>query len=84
MCDREVGPSAGSYAQEWGPALHTEQQRQKHRQRERQAPLREADVGLDPGTPGLCPGPKAGTQLLSHPGVPYLLSFKNFCYMLSF
>ena len=28
------------------------------------------DVGLDPGTPGLCPGPKAGTKPLSHPGIP--------------
>ena len=25
---------------------------------------------LDPRTPGSCPGPKAGAQLLSHPGVP--------------
>ena len=28
-------------------------------------------MGLDPGTPGSCPGPKAGAQLLSHPGVPW-------------
>ena len=27
-------------------------------------------MGLDPGTPGLCPGPKADAQPLSHPGVP--------------
>ena len=47
---------------------HTE--RQRHRQREKQAPRREPDVGLDPGTPGSCPGPKAGTKLLSHPGIP--------------
>ena len=25
------------------------------------APCQEPDVGLDPGTPGSCPGPKAGT-----------------------
>ena len=27
-------------------------ERQKYRQREKQAPLREPDVGLDPGSPG--------------------------------
>ena len=48
----------------------TERKRQRHRQRENQAPCREPDVGLDPGTPGSCPGPKAGAKLLSHPGVP--------------
>ena len=26
---------------------------------EKQAPCRETDVGLDPGSPGSCPGPKA-------------------------
>ena len=35
-----------------------ERERQRHRQREKQAPCREPDVGLDPGTPGSCPGPK--------------------------
>ena len=38
--------------------------------REKQAPCREPDVGLDPRAPGSCPGPKAGTQPLSQPGVP--------------
>ena len=33
--------------------------RQRHRQREKQAPCRELDVGLDPGTPGSRPEPKA-------------------------
>ena len=47
---------------------HTE--RQRHMQREKQAPRREPDVGLDPRTPGSCPGPKAGAKLLSHPGIP--------------
>ena len=28
-------------------------------------------MGLDPGTLGSRPGPKADAQLLSHPGVPY-------------
>ena len=32
--------------------MHREWQR--HRQREKQAPCREPDVGLDPGTPGSC------------------------------
>ena len=49
---------------------HTERERQRHRQREKQAPWREPDVGLDPGTPGSCPGPKAGAKPLSHPGIP--------------
>ena len=53
---------------------HTE--RQRHRQREKQDPYREPDVGLDPGTPGS--GLKAGTKLLSHPGVPERLNFGVF------
>ena len=32
---------------------------QRHKQREKQAPCREPDVGLDPRTLGLCPGLKA-------------------------
>ena len=48
-------------------------ERQRHRQKEKQAPCREPDVGLDPGTLGSRPEPKADTQLLSHPGVPLLL-----------
>ena len=39
-------------------------------QREKQAPCREPDVGLDPRTPGLGSGPKAGAKPLSHPGIP--------------
>ena len=30
----------------------------------------EPDVGLDPGSPGSRPGPKAGAKLLRHPGIP--------------
>ena len=30
----------------------------------------EPDVGLDPGSPGSRPGPKAGAKPLSHPGIP--------------
>ena len=36
---------------------------------------REPDVGLDPRTPGSRPGVKAGTKLLSHPGIPTLYTF---------
>ena len=31
---------------------------------------REPDVGFDPGSPGSCPGPKAGAKPLSQPGIP--------------
>ena len=47
-----------------------DRERQRHRQKEKQAPCRESDVGPDPGIPGSHPGPKAGAKLLSHPGVP--------------
>ena len=40
------------------------------RQREKQVPFREPDVGFDPGTLGSHPELKADAQLLSHPGVP--------------
>ena len=45
-------------------------ERQGHRQREKQAPRTEPDVGLDPGTSGSCPEPKADAQPLSHPSSP--------------
>ena len=34
-------------------------------------------MGLDPGTPGSRPEPKADTQVLSHPGVPEPSSLKH-------
>ena len=49
----------------------THRKRQRHRQREKQAPCGEPDVGLDPRTLGSCPEPKADAQPLSHPGVPH-------------
>ena len=52
-----------------------ERERQRHREREKQAPWREPNVGLDPGTPGSCPGPKAGAKPLSHPGIPTVRLF---------
>ena len=47
-----------------------ETERQIHRQREKQAPCREPDVGFDPRPPGSCPEPKAGAKPLHHPGIP--------------
>ena len=55
----------------------TQRERQKHRQREKQAPCGEPDAGLDPGTLGSHPEPKAGTQPLSHPGAPVCHSFNS-------
>ena len=34
---------------------------------------RKPDVGFDPGSPRLCPGPKAGAKPLSHSGIPLIL-----------
>ena len=51
-------------------------EREREREAETQAEgeagsmLREPDVGFDPGSPGLHPGPKAGAKLLRHPGIP--------------
>ena len=47
-----------------------EREGERDRRREKQAPCREPDVGLDPGTPRSRPGPKAGAKPLSHPGIP--------------
>ena len=55
-----------------------ERERQRHRRRKKQAPCLEPNTGLDPGTPGLRPGPKAGAKPLSHPGIPD----KLFCHIL--
>ena len=52
-------------------------ERQRPRQKEKQAPCREPDVGLDPRTPGLRPEPRADAQPLSHPGVPVDHFFKK-------
>ena len=45
---------------------HTHRERQRHRQRDKQAPCGEPDAGLDPRTPGSQPEPKVDTQPLSH------------------
>ena len=43
---------------------------QRHRQREKQVPCQQPDVGLDPWTLGSRPRLKAGAKPLSHPGIP--------------
>ena len=40
------------------------------RQKETQAPHREPDAGLNPGSPGSHPGLKADAQPLSHAAAP--------------
>ena len=47
----------------------------RERQREKQAPCKEPDVGLDPRTPGSHLGSKAGAKPLSHPGIPPVNAF---------
>ena len=55
---------------------HTQREIEVETQAEKkQAPCREPDVGLHPGTPGPCPGPKAGAKSLSHPGCPKICFF---------
>ena len=45
---------------------------EREAERGKQAPCREPDMGLAPGSPGSHPRPKAGAKPLSHPGVPRL------------
>ena len=55
---------------------HTEREREREREVETQVEgeagsmNREPNVGLDPGSPGSRPGPKAGAKPLRHPGIP--------------
>ena len=58
----------------------TEKEAETHRQREKQAPYRKPNVGLDTGTPGSHPEPKADAQPLSHPDVPYINILKLYIY----
>ena len=50
----------------------TEREREAETQAEGEAGSmhREPDVGFDSGSPGSCPGPKAGAKPLRHPGIP--------------
>ena len=52
----------------------THRKRQRHRQREKQAPCKKPDVGLHPNTPGSCPEPNADAQPLSHPDITPVVS----------
>ena len=66
----------------WETERKRDRQRQRHRQREKQAPCREPDMGLNPRSPGSCPGPKAGAKPLRHPGIPFLFFFfKDFIFL---
>ena len=56
---------------------HREKERQRHKQREEQAPCRDPDVGLYPRTPGSCPGLKVNAKPLSHLGIPFPLFLKQ-------
>ena len=53
----------------------TQRERERERKRQTQEEVeagcmhREPNVGLDPGSPGLHPGPKAGAKPLRHPGI---------------
>ena len=55
----------------------TETEAETHRQREKQAPQGEPDVGLNPWTLGSCPEPKVNAQPLNHPGIPDISAFKG-------
>ena len=54
-----------------------ESERQRYRQREKQVPCRKPNMGLDLGTPGSRPEPKADAQPLSHPGIPKHTHFRE-------
>ena len=48
----------------------TEREAETQAEGEAGSPRREPNVGLDPWSPGLCPGLKAGAKPLSYPGIP--------------
>ena len=52
----------------------TKREREAERQAEGEAGSL-PDAGLNPGTLGSCPEPKADTEPLSHPGIPELIKF---------
>ena len=59
--------------------MRDQREKGRHRQREKQAPCKEPNAGLDPRSPGSRPGPKAGTPPLSHPGIP-ICPFSKSCF----
>ena len=52
-----------------------ERERQRHRQREKQAPSREPEAGLNPGSPGSCPGLKVALNRWATGAAPNILFF---------
>ena len=66
-------------------------ERERERERERQTQAEgeagsmhwEPDVGFDPGSPGSCPGPKAGAKPLCHPRIPFMMFFVLFLEMVT-
>ena len=56
---------------------HT-RERQRHRQREKQAPCREPNVGLDPWSPGSHPGLKVALNGRATQAALHLKHFHNF------
>ena len=63
---------------------HTQREREAETQAEGEAgSCREPEVGLDPGSPGSRPEPKAGAKPLSHPGCPWNTHFlhKSFSFL---
>ena len=51
---------------------------ERHREAEGEAgSMQGPDVGLDPGSPGSLPGPKADAKPLSYPGIPKYFPFKT-------
>ena len=49
---------------------HREREAETQAEGEAGSMHQEPDVGFDPGSPGLRPGPKAGSKPLRHPGIP--------------
>nr|XP_055159366.1 2-iminobutanoate/2-iminopropanoate deaminase isoform X1 [Nyctereutes procyonoides] len=71
-------PARAAYQVAALPKSHTERERGAETQAEGEAGSmhREPDVGLDPGSPGSRPRPKAGAKPLRHPGTPKYILFK--------
>ena len=57
--------------------MKDDRERQKHRQREKQASQREPHAWQDPQTPGSWPEPKTDAQPPSHPGAPNVTFLKQ-------